>query len=74
MSKDMTVKLVLDIIKKAMKKENVTAELQLHSDQGSQYVSHDYFVTTQYIKFYNNYRIQTKTKLTPLEKRNQFVA
>lgn len=119
MSKDMTVKLVLDTIKKAMKKENVTAELQLHSDQGLQYVSHDYFVTTQsygitpstsrrgnpydnalaekffsilkteciyrvklagydetsliiseYIKFYNNYRIQTKTKLTPLEKRN----
>ncbi len=28
----------------------------------------------QYINFYNNYRIQTKTKLTPLEKRNQFVA
>lgn len=47
MSKDMTVKLVLDTIKKAMKKENVAAELQLHSDQGSQYVSHDYFVTTQ---------------------------
>ena len=41
------VKLVLDTIKKAIKKENVTAELQLHSDQGSQYVSHDYFVTTQ---------------------------
>ena len=39
MSKDMTVKLVLDTIKNAMKKENVTAELQLHSDQGSQYVS-----------------------------------
>lgn len=123
MSKDMTVKLVLDTIKKAMNKENVTAELPLHSDQGSQYVSHDYFVTTQsygitpsmsrcgnpydnalaekffsnlktecihrvklsgydeasliiseYINFYNNYRIQTKTKLTPLEKRNQFVA
>lgn len=28
----------------------------------------------QYIHFYNNYRIQTKTKLTPLEKRSQFVA
>lgn len=27
-----------------------------------------------YIYFYNNQRIQTKTKLTPLEKRNQFVA
>ncbi|MDE6470128.1 MAG: DDE-type integrase/transposase/recombinase [Eubacterium sp.] len=35
MSKDMTVKLVLDTINQAMKKENVTAELQLHSDQGS---------------------------------------
>ena len=28
----------------------------------------------EYINFYNNYRIQTKSKLTPLEKRNQFVA
>ncbi|MBQ6600200.1 MAG: IS3 family transposase, partial [Clostridia bacterium] len=28
----------------------------------------------QYIHFYNNQRIQLKTKLTPLEKRNQFVA
>ena len=122
-SKDMTVKLVLDTIKKAMKKEKVTAELQLHSDQGAQYVSHEYFTLTQsygitpsmsrrgnpydnalaenffsilktecihrvklagyeeaslliseYINFYNKYRIQTKTKLTPLEKRNQFVA
>jgi len=25
-------------------------------------------------RFYNNERIQTKTKLTPLEKRSQFVA
>ena len=30
--------------------------------------------TAEYINFYNNYRIQTKTKLTPLEKQNQFVA
>ena len=123
MSKDMIVKLVLDTIKNAMKKEKVTAELQLHSDQGAQYVSHEYFTLTQsygitpsmsrrgnpydnalaenffsilkteciyrvklatyeeaslligeYINFYNNYRIQTKTKLTPFEKRNQFVA
>ena len=122
-SKDMTVKLVLDTINKAMQKETVTAELQLHSDQGAQYVSHEYFTLTksygitpsmsrrgnpydnamaenffsilktecihrtkiasyeeaslliaEYINFYNNYRIQTKTKLTPLEKRNQFVA
>ncbi len=29
---------------------------------------------SEYINFYNNYRIQTKTKLTPLEKRNQFIA
>ena len=28
----------------------------------------------EYINFYNNFRIQAKTKLTPLEKRNQFVA
>ena len=47
MSKDMTVKLVLDTINKAMQKENVTAELQLHSDQGAQYVSHEYFTLTQ---------------------------
>lgn len=119
----MTVKLVLDTIKLAMKKEKVTAKLQLHSDQGAQYVSHEYFTLTQYygikqsmsrcgnpydnalaenffsilktecinrvkfktyeetyllisqyINYYNNYRIQTKTKLTPFEKRNQFVA
>ena len=122
-SKDMTVKLVLDTINKAMQKEKVTAELQLHSDQGAQYVSHEYFTLTQsygitpsmsrrgnpydnalaenffsilktecihrvklasyeeaslliaeYINYYNNFRIQTKTKLTPFEKRNQFVA
>ena len=28
----------------------------------------------EYIQFYNNERIQPKTKLTPLEKRCQFVA
>lgn len=43
----MTIKLVLDTINKAMKKENVTAELQLHSDQGSQYVSHEYHMLTK---------------------------
>ncbi len=123
LSKDMSVKLVLDTIKKAKRKEKITAELQLHSDQGAQYVSHDYFTLTQsygitpsmsrrenpydnalaenffsilkiecihriklrsydearliiadYINFYNNFRIQPKTKLTPLEKRNQFIA
>jgi transposase InsO family protein len=28
----------------------------------------------EYIRFYNEDRIQTNTKLTPLEKRSQFVA
>ena len=118
-----TVKLVLDTIKAAKRKEKVTAELQLHSDQGFQYTSHQYFKLTKsynitpsmsrkgnpydnalaenffsilkteciyraklesyeearlliadYIRFYNNERIQTKTKLTPLEKRSQYVA
>jgi transposase InsO family protein len=114
---------VLDTIRLAKQKEKVTAEMQLHSDQGAQYVSHEYFTLTksygitpsmsrrgnpydnamaenffsihksecinrvklqtyddasiiisEYIHFYNNERIQLKTKLTPLEKRNQFVA
>ena len=117
------VALVLNTIKAAKKKEKVTAELQLHSDQGFQYTSHGYFKLTQsygitpsmsrrgnpydnslaenffsilktecinrvklktfnearllidqYIYFYNNQRIQLKTKLTPLEKRSQFIA
>ena len=118
-----TVNLVLDTIKAAKRKEKVTAELQLHSDQGFQYTSQAYFKLTQsynitpsmsskgnpydnamaenffsilktecihrvklktyeearlligeYIRFYNHERIQTKTKLTPLEKRSQYVA
>ena len=122
MDKEQSIKLVLDTIKAAKKKEKITAEVQLHSDQGFQYTSQAYFNLTQsygitpsmsrrgnpydnalaenffsilktecihrvklsgydeahliiseYINFYNNYRIQTKTKLTPLEKRNQFV-
>ncbi len=117
------VSLVLSTIRAAKKKEKVTAELQLHSDQGFQYTSNGYFKLTQsysitpsmsrrgnpydnslaenffsilkaecinrvklktfnearllidqYIYFYNNQRIQLKTKLTPLEKRSQFVA
>ena len=116
-------RLVLDTIRAARQKEKVTAELQLHSDQGFQYTSLAYFKLTQqygispsmsrrgnpydnalaenffsilkteciyrtkiatladakqliddYIYFYNNQRIQTKTKLTPLEKRRQYVA
>ena len=117
------VNLVLSTIREAKKKEKVTAELQLHSDQGFQYTSQAYFKLTQsygitpsmsrrgnpydnalaenffsilkteciyrvklqtyeearlligeYIQFYNNERIQLKTKLTPLEKRSQYVA
>ena len=122
-AKEQSIKLVLDTIKTAKRKEKVTGELQLHSDQGFQYTSPAYFNLTQsygikqsmsrrgnpydnalaenffsilktecihrvklqsydqarlligeYINYYNNYRIQTKTKLTPLEKRCQYVA
>ena len=121
--KEQSIKLVLDTIREARRKEKITAGLQLHSDQGFQYTSNKYYRLTKeygispsmsrrgnpydnalaenffsilktecihrvklatyeeaivlickYIKFYNNFRIQTKTKLTPLEKRNQFVA
>ena len=120
---EQNVNLVLSTIREAKKKEKVTAELQLHSDQGFQYTSHRYFKLTQsygitpsmsrrgnpydnalaenffsilkteciyrtklqtyeearlligeYIHFYNHKRIQLKTKLSPLEKRCQFVA
>ena len=120
---EQNVNLVLSTIKAAKRKEKVTAEVQLHSDQGFQYTSQAYFKLTQsygiipsmsrrgnpydnalaenffsilkteciyrvklqtyeearllideYIHFYNNERIQLKTKLTPFEKRNQFVA
>lgn len=117
-----TINLVLNTIKAAKRKEKVTAELQLHSDQGFQYTSHAYLNLTQsygikqsmsrrgnpydnalaenffsilktecihriklqsfnearkviddYIFFYNNQRIQFKTKLTPMEYRRQYV-
>ena len=120
---EQNINLVLNTIKEAKKKEKVTAELQLHSDQGFQYTSQAYFKLTQqygitpsmsrrgnpydnalaenffsilkteciyrtkiatlaeareliddYIYFYNNQRIQSKTKLTPLELRRQSVA
>ena len=120
---EQNINLVLNTIRAAKKKEKVTAELQLHSDQGFQYTSQAYFKLTQsygitpsmsrrgnpydnalaenffsilktecihrvklqtfaearllideYIYFYNHQRIQSKTKLTPLEKRSQFVA
>ena len=120
---EQNINLVLSTIREAKKKEKVTAELQLHSDQGFQYTSHQYFKLTksynitpsmsrkgnpydnalaenffsilkteciyrsnlqtyedarllinEYIYFYNNERIQLKTKLTPLEKQSQYVA
>ncbi len=120
---EQNLNLVLNTIRAAKRKEKVTAELQLHSDQGFQYTSQAYFKLTQsygitpsmsrrgkpydnalaenffsilktecihraklqtfaearciideYIYFYNHQRIQLKTKLTPLEKRSQFVA
>ena len=120
---EQNINLVLSTIKEAKRKEKVTAELQLHSDQGFQYTSQAYFKLTQsygitpsmsrrgnpydnalaenffsilkteciyrvklqtyeetrlligeYIHFYNNQRLQLKSKLTPLEKRCQFVA
>lgn len=120
---EQNINLVLSTIRAAKKKEKVTAEIQLHSDQGFQYTSHGYYRLTksygitpsmsrrgnpydnalaenffsilkteciyrtklktyeeallligEYIHFYNNERIQLKTKLTPIEYRNQFVA
>ena len=41
------INLVLNTIKAAKRKEKVTGELQLHSDQGFQYTSHGYFKLIQ---------------------------
>ena len=46
-AKEQSIKLVLDTIKAAKKKEKVTGELQLHSDQGFQYTSLAYFNLTK---------------------------
>ena len=46
---EQNINLVSNTIKAAKRKEKVTAELQLHGDQGAQYVSHAYFeLTKQY--------------------------
>ena len=47
MGTEQTVRLVLDTIKEAKKKEKVTTEVQLHSDQGFQYTSTAYHKLTQ---------------------------
>ena len=44
---EQNINLVLSTIREAKKREKVTAELQLHSDQGFQYTSHGYFKLTQ---------------------------
>ena len=44
---EQNVNLVLSTIREAKKIEKVTAELQLHSDQGFQYTSQAYFRLTQ---------------------------
>ena len=44
---EQNINLVLSTIRAAKKKEKVTAELQLHSDQGFQYTSQAYFKLTQ---------------------------
>ncbi len=44
---EQNINLVLQTIKAAKRKEKVTAELQLHSDQGFQYTSQAYFKLTQ---------------------------
>jgi putative transposase len=44
---EQTIHLVLSTIQSAKEREKVTAELQLHSDQGFQYTSQAYFALTQ---------------------------
>ena len=44
---EQNIHLVLSTIREARRKENVTAKLQLHSDQGFQYTSQAYFRLTQ---------------------------
>ena len=119
---EQNINLVLQTIREAKKKGKVTAEVQLHSDQGFQYTSQAYYRLTksynitpsmsrkgnpydnalaenffsilkteciyriklrtydearliidEYIDFYNNERIQLKTKLTPQEMRCQYI-
>lgn len=44
---EQTVNLVLNTVQAAMRKEMVTEQLQLYSNQGVQYVSHEYYRLTQ---------------------------
>ena len=47
MDKEQSIKSVLDAIKSAKRKEKITAELQLRSDQGFKYTYHAYSNLTQ---------------------------
>jgi transposase InsO family protein len=47
MGTEQSINLVLNTIREARVKEAVTAEVQLHSDQGVQYTSHAYFTLTK---------------------------
>ena len=44
---EQNINLVLSTIRAAKKKEKVTAELHLHSDQGFQYTSQEYYSLTK---------------------------
>ena len=44
---EQSVNFVLNTFKAAMKKEKVTGKPQLHSDQGVQYILHEYYRLTQ---------------------------
>ena len=58
------------------KEYNITPSMSRRGNPYDNALAENFFsiLKTEYINFYNNYRIKTKTKLTPLEKRNQFVA
>ena len=47
MGTEQTVNLVSKTIKRAKEQEKITTEVQLHSDQGFQYTSHEYFKLTK---------------------------
>jgi len=65
----------LNAVRSFMEMETLTAPLAKELiDHIDVYESEARLLIDQYIYFYNNQRIQLKTKLTPLEKRSQFVA
>ena len=68
---EQNINLVFSTIKATRKKEKVTAERLLRSDQGFQYPPQAYYILTKSYhtyKFHSNEHIQLKTKLTSLKK------